>query len=368
MNSLVNFSIQNRLLAFVLGLVVVAAGYWSYRALPVDAFPDVSPSLVQVFTETEGLAPEEVEKYVTYPVEVAMNGLPGVERIRSVSNFGLSVVNVYFEDGTDVYFARQLVGERLQEAREQIPAIFGERLVIRILDRASVMPGLGEIFLLKEDLETVQGLCREPNGIIIANGPTGSGKTTLLYSMLMETNRAECCVMTAEDPVEYTLEGVAQIQIKPALGFTFGRALRSMLRQDPDVIMVGEIRDEETARIAMRAALTGHLVLSTLHTNDAPAAFCRLRDIGIEPYLIVATVRLVIARCSVDSDAVASLDPRRCIDGADHRGKAHLAGHDRRMAGVAAVIGHDRSDQVQHGVERFAGGGADNYFAVFEVE
>jgi cobalt-zinc-cadmium resistance protein CzcA len=126
MNRLVNFSLHNRLLAFVLGLVVMAAGYWSYRALPVDAFPDVSPSLVQVFTETEGLAPEEVEKYVTYPVEVAMNGLPGVERIRSVSNFGLSVVNIYFEDGSDIYFARQLVNERLQEAREQIPALFGD--------------------------------------------------------------------------------------------------------------------------------------------------------------------------------------------------------------------------------------------------
>jgi cobalt-zinc-cadmium resistance protein CzcA len=126
MNRLVNFSLHNRLLAFVLGAIVVAAGYSSYRGLPVDAFPDVSPSLVQVFTETEGLAPEEVEKYVTYPVEVAMNGLPGVERVRSVSNFGLSVVNIYFEDGTDIYFARQLVNERLQDAREQIPAAFGD--------------------------------------------------------------------------------------------------------------------------------------------------------------------------------------------------------------------------------------------------
>jgi cobalt-zinc-cadmium resistance protein CzcA len=126
MNRLVNFSLENRLLAFVLVVVVVAAGFWSYRELPVDAFPDVSPSLVQVFTETEGLAPEEVEKYVTYPVEVAMNGLPGVERIRSVSNFGLSVVNIYFEDDVDIYFARQLVNERLQEARERIPALFGD--------------------------------------------------------------------------------------------------------------------------------------------------------------------------------------------------------------------------------------------------
>jgi cobalt-zinc-cadmium resistance protein CzcA len=126
MDRLVSFSLENRLLAFILGVAVVAAGYWSYRGLPVDAFPDVSPSLVQVFTETEGLAPEEVEKYVTYPVEVAMNGLPGVERVRSVSNFGLSVVNIYFEDGTDIYFARQLVNERLQEAREQIPTLFGD--------------------------------------------------------------------------------------------------------------------------------------------------------------------------------------------------------------------------------------------------
>jgi cobalt-zinc-cadmium resistance protein CzcA len=126
MNRLVAISLENRLLVFALGIAVMLAGYWSYRSLPVDAFPDVSPSLVQVFTETHGLAPEEVEKYVTYPVEVAMNGLPGVERIRSVSNFGLSVVNIYFVDGSDIYFSRQLVGERLQEAREQIPALFGD--------------------------------------------------------------------------------------------------------------------------------------------------------------------------------------------------------------------------------------------------
>lgn len=126
MDRLLNFSLQNRLLALVVAVVVVAAGYSSYRTLPVDAFPDVSPSLVQVFTETEGLAPEEVEAFVTYPLEVAMNGLPGVERIRSVSNFGLSVVNIYFEDGTDIYLARQLVNERLQAAREQIPALFGD--------------------------------------------------------------------------------------------------------------------------------------------------------------------------------------------------------------------------------------------------
>ena len=123
---MIEFSLRNRLLMLVLAVVVMAAGFHSYLNLPVDAFPDVSPNLVQVFTQTDGLAPEEIEKYVTYPVEGAMTGLPGVSKIRSVSNFGLSVVNVYFEDGVDIYFARQLIGERLTEAREEIPEGFGD--------------------------------------------------------------------------------------------------------------------------------------------------------------------------------------------------------------------------------------------------
>src|SRR3970040_954133 len=123
---LIKTSLTSKLLVMVLAVLIMGAGYYSYTPLPVDAFPHISPSLVQVFTITEGLAPEEVEKYVTYPVEVAMNGLPNLELIRSVSNFGLSVVNIYFEDGTDIYFARQLVNERLTEAREQIPEGFGE--------------------------------------------------------------------------------------------------------------------------------------------------------------------------------------------------------------------------------------------------
>ena len=126
MQKIIQFALKSRLLVLVLGVLVVAAGWWTYQRLPIDAFPDVSPSLVQVFTVTEGLAPAEVERYVTYPVETAMNGLPAVEQVRSVSNFGLSVVSVYFEEGTDIYFARQLVGERLQEARESIPPGFGE--------------------------------------------------------------------------------------------------------------------------------------------------------------------------------------------------------------------------------------------------
>ena len=126
MERLIDFSLKNRLLMIIFTIIIIAGGYYSYRKLPVDAFPDVSPNLVQVFTITEGLAPQEVEKYVTFPIEMAMTGLPGLEKIRSVSNFGLSVVNIYFKDGLDIYFCRQVVNERLQEARDQIPAGFGE--------------------------------------------------------------------------------------------------------------------------------------------------------------------------------------------------------------------------------------------------
>jgi len=137
---IIQFILKSRLLIVVLGVLVLAAGYYSYRRLPVDAFPDVTPALVQVFTETEGLAPEEVEKYVTYPVEVAMNGLPYLKQIRSISNFGLSVVNVYFEDGMDIYFCRRLVMERLPAAREAIPEGFG------VPEMGPISTGLGEIY------------------------------------------------------------------------------------------------------------------------------------------------------------------------------------------------------------------------------
>ncbi|HEY7885576.1 MAG TPA: efflux RND transporter permease subunit, partial [Cellvibrionaceae bacterium] len=138
MHTIIRFALANRLLVTVFALAVLAGGYWAYRTLPVDAYPEISPALVQVFVETEGLAPEEVEKYVTYPLESAMNGLPELEQIRSVSNFGLSVVNIYFEEGTDIYFVRQLVGERLQAARAAIPAGFGEPVM------GPITTGLGQ--------------------------------------------------------------------------------------------------------------------------------------------------------------------------------------------------------------------------------
>jgi len=147
---IISFSLRNRLLVSIAAVLVMAAGYFTYTKLPVDAFPDVSPNLVQVFTLTDGLAPEEIEKFVTYPVEVAMTGLPGVEKVRSVSNFGLSVVNIYFAEGMDIYFARQLVGERLQEAREQIPAGFGEP------EMGPIATGMGLVLFYYLDDETGQ--------------------------------------------------------------------------------------------------------------------------------------------------------------------------------------------------------------------
>jgi cobalt-zinc-cadmium resistance protein CzcA len=148
MQHMIHIVLRSRLLMSVLGVLVLAAGWFSYRQLPVDAFPDVTPALVQVFTETEGLAPEEVEKFVTYPVETAMNGLPHLKEIRSVSNFGLSVINIYFEDGTDVYFARQLVGERLQLAREEIPDGFGSP------EMGPIATGLGQFLFYVLEYES----------------------------------------------------------------------------------------------------------------------------------------------------------------------------------------------------------------------
>ena len=177
-----------------------------------------------------------------------------------------------------------------------VPTVFGEKVVMRILDRGSALVGLEKIGLLGENRQRFEALMSAPYGIILLTGPTGSGKTTTLYGMLNRLNTTESNIITVEDPVEYHLAGVNQVQVNPKAGLTFANGLRSFLRQDPDIIMVGEIRDEETARIAIHAALTGHLVLSTLHTNDAPGAVTRLLDMGIEPFLVASSLVGVIAQ------------------------------------------------------------------------
>ncbi|MFH1312061.1 MAG: ATPase, T2SS/T4P/T4SS family [Candidatus Eisenbacteria bacterium] len=176
------------------------------------------------------------------------------------------------------------------------PTVTGENIVMRILDRASVLLGLEHLGLDAQRLSIFDSAIKKPYGMLLVTGPTGSGKTTTLYSVLNRISSPELNVMTIEDPVEYRLSGIRQTQVNTAAGYTFANGLRALLRQDPDVIMVGEIRDGETAEIAIRAALTGHLVLSTLHTNDASGAFARLADMGAEPFLIASSVHCVLAQ------------------------------------------------------------------------
>jgi type IV pilus assembly protein PilB len=177
-----------------------------------------------------------------------------------------------------------------------LPTMFGESVVLRVLDRSQLDLKLEKLGLNQEDMNIIRLLIDKPNGILIVTGPTGSGKTTTLYSALKELNTIDNKLITTEDPVEYDIDGIIQVQMKPDIGLTFASCLRSILRQDPDIIMVGEIRDLETAQISVQASLTGHLVFTTLHTNDAPSAIARLMDLGLEPFLITATLEGIIAQ------------------------------------------------------------------------
>jgi type IV pilus assembly protein PilB len=177
-----------------------------------------------------------------------------------------------------------------------LPSVFGEKVVLRVLDKSAISIGLHRLGILPKTLEQFENIIQRTYGIILVTGPTGSGKSTTLYSVLSKLNSSEKNILTIEDPVEYELQGITQVGVNPRAGLTFAAGLRCMLRQDPNIIMVGEIRDEETGTIAVEAALTGHLVLSTLHTNDAPGAIARLLDMGIEPFLIASAVVGVLAQ------------------------------------------------------------------------
>lgn len=177
-----------------------------------------------------------------------------------------------------------------------LPIAHGERIVLRILDKGNVLLGLDHIGMGAKMLKSFRKLIQMPEGIVLVTGPTGSGKTTTLYSAVGEINDSETNIITVEDPVEYKLAGISQMSVNPKIELTFAKGLRHILRQDPDVIMIGEIRDKETAEIAIQASLTGHLVFSTLHTNDAPSALTRLADMGIEPYLLASSILGVLAQ------------------------------------------------------------------------
>jgi general secretion pathway protein E len=189
------------------------------------------------------------------------------------------------------------LGQREVDLRvSTVPTSFGERCVLRILDKSSGVYGLDELGLWPDDLKKLDSLLNRAHGVIFVTGPTGSGKSTSLYAYLNRINSAEKNVITIEDPIEYQLEGISQIQVASKKGMTFATSLRHVLRQDPDVIMVGEVRDVETARMAIQSSLTGHLVFSTLHTNDAAGAISRLLDLGVEPYLVSSSLIAIVAQ------------------------------------------------------------------------
>ncbi|MDD5613468.1 MAG: ATPase, T2SS/T4P/T4SS family [Candidatus Omnitrophica bacterium] len=228
-----------------------------------------------------------------------------VSRIKILSKLDIAEKRLP-QDGS---FVMKLDNRLVDFRVSTVPTIYGEKVVIRILDRSQLPLDLTQMGFEPDQLEIFRASINKPYGAIFLTGPTGSGKTTTLYAALDEINSLDKNITTVEDPVEYRLEGVNQVQVKPQIGLTFANALRSFLRQDPDIILVGEVRDLETAEICVRAALTGHLVLSTLHTNDAASAITRLMDIGVEPYLLnpslllVAAQRLVRKLCSKCKEA-----------------------------------------------------------------
>ncbi len=215
-----------------------------------------------------------------------------IARVKVMADLDIAETRVP-QDGR---IALRLAGHAIDLRVSTLPTMYGESCVLRVLDRDVVHLDLRRLGLREEERTVLEQLIELPHGIVLVTGPTGSGKTTTLYAMLSSANDPGVKIITTEDPVEYDLDGIVQIPIQDEIGVTFARVLRTILRQDPDVILVGEIRDRETATVAIEASLTGHLVFSTLHTNDAPSALTRLVDIGIEPYLTAATLEAVIAQ------------------------------------------------------------------------
>ena len=218
--------------------------------------------------------------------------LPIVSRVKVMANLDIAERRLP-QDGRIELTVNQLP---IDLRVSVLPTMYGESVVMRVLDRSNVQLSLDKVGLRDDDLELMRDLIRKPNGVVLITGPTGSGKTTTLYAALSELNDPDTKILTAEDPVEYDIDGLIQCQVNADQDLTFARLLRSFLRQDPDTILVGEIRDLETAQIAIQASLTGHLVFSTLHTNDAPSTILRMVDLGVETFLITATVEAIVAQ------------------------------------------------------------------------
>jgi general secretion pathway protein E len=247
------------------------------------------------------IEPFEDEMKVRYRIDGVLNDIEAtpkklqaaiISRIKIMAKLNIAERRLP-QDGR----IRLRVGEREIDLRvSTIPILHGESVVMRILDKESIVIDLDLLGFLPETLRSFDQIIKKPNGIFLVTGPTGSGKTTTLYGALDKINTPDRKIITVEDPIEYQLKGVNQIQVKPQIGLHFANTLRHIVRQDPDVIMIGEIRDLETAEIAIQSALTGHLVFSTLHTNDAPSAITRLLDMGVEGFLLSSTIRGILAQ------------------------------------------------------------------------
>lgn len=247
------------------------------------------------------IEPFEKEVSVRYRVDGVMHAemsppkrIQGAltSRIKIMANMNIAEKRLPQDGRIDLRIAGKPIDIRVSV----LPVAFGERIVMRLLDKSRTFGDIDQMGLSERDLRVLKESIARPNGIIYVTGPTGSGKTTTLYSILGKLNSPDVNIITVEDPVEYQMAGIGQVQVRDKIGMTFAAALRSILRQDPDIIMIGETRDQETAQIAIQASLTGHLVLSTLHTNSAPATITRLMDMSIEPYLIASSVVVVIAQ------------------------------------------------------------------------
>jgi general secretion pathway protein E/type IV pilus assembly protein PilB len=229
---------------------------------------------------------------IPIPTEIKRFQAAIVSRLKIMSSLNIAEKRLP-QDGRIMLNA---LGKQIDVRVSVIPNVWGEGVCLRLLDRANMSVSLEELGMPPKVLERFKGLITEPHGILLVTGPTGSGKTTTLYAALQKINNVEDKIITVEDPVEYQLPGIKQIQVNSKIGLTFGGGLRAILRHDPDIIMIGEIRDLETAEIAVQSALTGHLVFSTLHTNDAPTAVTRLVDMGLEPFLVASTVEGLMAQ------------------------------------------------------------------------
>jgi type IV pilus assembly protein PilB len=274
-----------------------------------------------------------------------------VSRVKVMANLDIAETRVP-QDGR---IELSLGGRPIDLRVSTLPTVHGESCVLRVLDRSVVSLDLAKLGLRADDRAAIEALLQRPHGILLVTGPTGSGKTTTLYSALNRLNDVETKILTIEDPVEYDLDGIVQIQVNEEIGVTYAAVLRTMLRQDPDIVLVGEIRDKETAQIAVEAALTGHLILSTLHTNDAPSTVTRLVDIGVPPYLIVSTLEAVVAQ--------------RLVRGlCSHCREEYVPGPDAlREIGLEPAIVGDRKLARGRGCEECNWSGHRGRRAIFEI-